>query len=244
MKISELVERTQVPKETIHYYIREGVLRKPRKRCKNAAEYNDAYVDQILLIKKLQDNYYLPLSVIKRIFRKLKTCSRQVQCSFELLSKYFLPLDRLLANEVNGKESFLKATGLGEKWLPRLENWGIITGEHNEKGDVYCHDDVVIAKLVVEMDRLGFGPRTGYDPESLKPVADFMYDYVTRGQKEYFQKTMERLPPDELAEKGAKIVEAMSLFFYHQHRKIIRKEYLRMLKAAEAQPQSQQIPKQ
>jgi DNA-binding IclR family transcriptional regulator len=31
MKISELVKRTGVPKETIHFYIREGLLRKPRK---------------------------------------------------------------------------------------------------------------------------------------------------------------------------------------------------------------------
>ncbi|NNL75879.1 MAG: MerR family DNA-binding transcriptional regulator, partial [Desulfobacterales bacterium] len=31
MKISQLVKRTGVPKETIHFYIREGLLRKPRK---------------------------------------------------------------------------------------------------------------------------------------------------------------------------------------------------------------------
>ena len=30
MKIRELVRKTGVPKETIHYYIREGLLRRPK----------------------------------------------------------------------------------------------------------------------------------------------------------------------------------------------------------------------
>jgi DNA-binding transcriptional MerR regulator len=51
MKISELVKITDVSKETIHYYIREGVLRKPRKTGKNTADYNETHVDQIRTIK-------------------------------------------------------------------------------------------------------------------------------------------------------------------------------------------------
>ena len=55
MKISQLVKRTGVPKETIHFYIREGLLRKPRKSSVNTADYNERYVDQIQLIKDLQN---------------------------------------------------------------------------------------------------------------------------------------------------------------------------------------------
>ena len=65
MKIRELVKRTGVPKETIHFYIREGLLRKPRKSNVNSADYNENYVDQIQLIKNLRDNYYLPIPEIK-----------------------------------------------------------------------------------------------------------------------------------------------------------------------------------
>ena len=67
MKISQLVKRTGVPKETIHFYIREGLLRKPRKSGVNAAEYNESYVDRIRLIKDLRDNFYLPIPEIKKI---------------------------------------------------------------------------------------------------------------------------------------------------------------------------------
>ena len=72
MKISELVKRTGVPKETIHFYIREGLLRKPRKSGVNAADYNEGYIDQILLIKDLRDNYYLPIPEIKKVIKDFK----------------------------------------------------------------------------------------------------------------------------------------------------------------------------
>ncbi|MBT6613032.1 MAG: MerR family transcriptional regulator, partial [Deltaproteobacteria bacterium] len=53
MKISELVKSTGVSKETIHYYIREGLLRKPRKTGRNVAQYGEEYVEQIRTIKAL-----------------------------------------------------------------------------------------------------------------------------------------------------------------------------------------------
>ena len=60
MKISDLVKRTQVSKETIHYYVREGLVPRPRKFAKNLASYNESYVERIRLIKELQDHHFLP----------------------------------------------------------------------------------------------------------------------------------------------------------------------------------------
>jgi DNA-binding transcriptional MerR regulator len=71
MKISEVVKKTKVPKETIHYYVREGLIPKPRKTGKNVANYTEVHVEQILLIKQIQDNFYLPLSLIKKIVKQL-----------------------------------------------------------------------------------------------------------------------------------------------------------------------------
>jgi DNA-binding transcriptional MerR regulator len=233
MKISELVKCTGVPKETIHYYIREGVLRKPRKTRKNTADYNKSYVDQIRIIRGLQDNYFLPLSVIKKIIKHQKRQSRSEQSSFQLQSEYFRPIDKLLSREVTGKEAFRKATGIGRKWLTKMEEWGIITAEFREGQPVYSQDDVIIGKLVVDMDRIGFGPRQGYDPERLSPIADFVRDFVRSSQKDYFQYNLERLSSEELVENGSKFTEIMSLFFYHLYRKLVREEYTRLLKSVE-----------
>jgi DNA-binding transcriptional MerR regulator len=72
MRISELVKKTSVPKETIHFYIREGLLRKPRKSGSNAADYTSGYVDRILLIKELRDSFFLPIPEIKKILKQAR----------------------------------------------------------------------------------------------------------------------------------------------------------------------------
>jgi DNA-binding transcriptional MerR regulator len=232
MKISELAEKTKVPKETIHYYIREGVLPKPRKRARNVADYGESYVEQIRIIKKLQDTYYLPLSVIKRIIKRHTKQPQSEQSSFQLLSDYFGPMDRLLYFEVEGRDAFRKATGLSAYWLDRMEEWRVITAQMRDGVPVFSHDDVIIGKLLVEMDRTGFGPRDGYNPEELKRIVDFVRDWVRGTQKDYYQSNLERIATQEVTEKGSKFTEIMSLFFYHLYRKLVREEYGHMLNSS------------
>ena len=233
MKIRELTERTGIPKETIHYYIREGVLRKPRKIGRNIADYSEGYVEQMRIIKELQDNYFLPLSVIKKIIRKLRRQSISEKSSFELLNAYFKPLDRLLTKEIAGKQAFREATGLSQKWLAKMEEWGVITGDTEDGETAYSQDDVIIGKLLVDMDRIGFGPKDGYEPEDLRRISDFIREYVRSTQKEYYQSNLSRLSSEEFTEKGSKFTEIMSLFFYHLYRKVVREEYRQLLKSTE-----------
>lgn len=72
MKISELATKTKIPKETIHYYVREGLIPKPRKMGSNLAEYNELHAEQIQLIRQIQTHFFLPLSLIKKIVKHLK----------------------------------------------------------------------------------------------------------------------------------------------------------------------------
>ena len=232
MKISELAERTRVPKETIHYYLREGVLRKPRKTGRNIADYNEDYVEQIRIIKQLQEHYFLPLSVIKKIIRRHRRQSSSEKYSLNFLSEYFRPLDRLIARAVTGRETFRETTGLSAKWLGKFEEWGVIGYEMHEGLPVYAPDDVILGKLIVSMDRLGFGPKDGYNPEDLRTIGDFVRDYVRRSQRNFYQTSLERLSPEEIEEKSIKFREVMSLFFYHLYRKLVREEYGRVFKSA------------
>jgi DNA-binding transcriptional MerR regulator len=192
MKISELVKQTGVSKETIHHYIREGLLRKPRKSGKNIADYNQNYVEQILLIKDLRENYYLPLPVIKKIIKGIKKQSSATQFLSQLRNKYFRPVDRLLTKQIVGRETFCEVTGLGRKWLHKAEAWGVITAELRNGQPVFSADDVAIGKLMVDMDRLGFGPRDGFDPKELKHISDFVREYVVSAFKKYYQDNLEK----------------------------------------------------
>lgn len=180
MKIGELVKQTGVSKETIHYYIREGVLRKPKKTGKNTADYGNDYVDQIRTIKALRENYFLPIPVIKKLIKKHKKKSAPEQSSFQFLSEYFRPLDQLFFTGATGRKAFMEVTGLSEKWLSKMEGWGIITAEKKDGDFFYSHEDVVIGKLLVDMDRIGIGPRDGFDPEELNHFTQLFRQMVAK----------------------------------------------------------------
>lgn len=234
MKISQLVKQTGVPKETIHFYIREGLLRKPRKSGVNSAEYNETYVDQIQLIKDLRDNYYLPIPEIKKIIRDFRKQSPSDQAVSQFHSRFFRPAERMFANEIKGRDAFCQETGLGKKWLAKAEEWGVITPDILEDGEVvYSPDDVAVGKLMVNMDRLGFGPKDGFDPEDLRYIGEFVRKYVVDIVKKYYQNNLEKMTSKEYVERANQYHELISLFFYHLYRKFVRESTRRLLEYRE-----------
>jgi DNA-binding transcriptional MerR regulator len=232
MKIGELIKQTGVSKETIHYYMREGVLQKPRKTGKNTADYTDAHVEQIRTIKALRENYYLPIPVIKKLIKKHKKRSHQEKSSFQFLIEKFKPLDQLLSGEgVAGKDTFMDATGLSEKWLSRMEEWGILAPDKKNEEVFYSADNVIIGRLLVEMDRTGIGPRDGFDPRELAKFTNLFRNLVSKNLKRFMQDGWDKMTADQLRKKGSQSTELMSLFFYHMYRKLVKEEYKRYLEA-------------
>jgi len=221
MKISELVDRTKVPKETIHYYMREGLIPRPRKSGRNVMNYTKVHVEQILLIKQIQDNFFLPLSLIKKIVKQVAH-SPELKSLLELRSDFHSPVDQLLQKETVGEEAFREITGLAAEWLAKFEEWRIITFQKSDGKKIYSQDDVIIGKLLVALDNAGFGPKDGFDPENIKRYVDLFRDIVVMAHTSYLKTDLEKFTPEQNLERVIKGRELMSLFFYHLYRKLLR----------------------
>src|SRR5271155_2092273 len=68
LKISELAERSGVSAGTIRHYLREGLLgggEDVLRTSRNMAYYPPDYVERIALIRRLQEERFMPLRVIK-----------------------------------------------------------------------------------------------------------------------------------------------------------------------------------
>ncbi len=219
MKIGELVKRTQTNKQTIHHYIQKGVLRKPRKRGRNTADYGERYVEQIQIIKDLQKNHFLPLAEIKKILQEQRRSNAPDHSKLQFHSEFFKPLDRLLPDEIVGKLAFRKETGLSAKWHNQFEEWNIITPKMRKGKWVYSHDNVIIGKLIVEMGKIGFGPKDGFNPERLKQVSDVFRNAIDAGRDQFMKSFSGVLSPDEMQQKAQTINELMGIYYYHLYRK-------------------------
>lgn len=67
MRISELAAHTDAPVGTIKFYLREGLLPPGQRTSRTAAEYDDAHVQRIRLIRALTDAGGLEIAAVRRI---------------------------------------------------------------------------------------------------------------------------------------------------------------------------------
>src|SRR3546814_13339609 len=67
MRMRELEKKTGVGRETIRYYIREGLLPDPERPTPNSASYCEEHVARLRAIKRLQEERFLPLAIIRTL---------------------------------------------------------------------------------------------------------------------------------------------------------------------------------
>ncbi len=95
LKMSQLAERSGVSAGTIKHYLREGLLPEPVRTSRNMAYYPPEFVERIREIKRLQEQQFLPLKVIKDL---LETRDADRLSRAEVTERYELPrklLDKL-----------------------------------------------------------------------------------------------------------------------------------------------------
>lgn len=224
MKMRDLIRETGVPKQTIHHYLRTGLLPKPKKLGRNVAEYDHRHVERIRLVKELQENFFLPLSVIKKILRKYRNKPGD-QALLRIRGEYFRPLDRLLAGQIRGEEAFLKVTALRPERLAQYEAWGIITPQTVEGEKVYSYDDQVLGKIIAQWREIGLTAEKGFEPYVLKETLDAFREIVERGQRHFLETAARSMSTREAWEVGRVALEVTALYYYHLYLKLARERF-------------------
>ena len=174
--MSELAQRSGVSAGTIKHYLREGLLGDGEagvvRTSRNMAYYPPAYVERITLIKRLQEDRFMPLKVIKGM---LDEDPDRALALVELE-------DRIIERALEQRETARVSPGeiherydLPQNVLERLAELGVLTP--NERG--YDGDDVAIIEAMVRFRAGGFDETLGftvYDTlrfrEALQPLVE------------------------------------------------------------------------
>lgn len=69
-KMSDLVTKTNVPKSTILYYMKEGLLPEAKKLKANVHRYNDEHIELIKYIKYMQEKMGSSIDELKVVLKK------------------------------------------------------------------------------------------------------------------------------------------------------------------------------
>jgi DNA-binding transcriptional MerR regulator len=157
--MSELAERSGVSPGTIRYYLREGLLGEGEdivRTSRNMAYYPPDYVERIALIKRLQEERFMPLRVIRGALREDPD---RVRALIELEDRI---LERALASaEDQGRMSRKAAAeryGVPRNVLDRLADIGVLTP--NARG--YDRDDIAIVEAIASFRAGGYDEALGF----------------------------------------------------------------------------------
>jgi DNA-binding transcriptional MerR regulator len=67
LRMKDLCEQTGLDRQTIHFYIAQGLVPEGQKTGRNMAYYGYEHVDRIKLVRELQHERFLPLKAIRAV---------------------------------------------------------------------------------------------------------------------------------------------------------------------------------
>ena len=175
LKMSELAERSGVSAATIKHYLREGLLGSDEevvRTSRNMAYYPVDFVERVRLIKRLQEERFMPLRVIREL---IETDPDRAARMIELEDRI-----RELAIEARETGRIARAKvretyEVPQNVLERLEELGVLTP--SARG--YDADDVAIIEAISRFRAGGYEEAIGftvYDTlryrEALEPLVE------------------------------------------------------------------------
>ena len=157
--MSELAERTGVSPGTIRYYLREGLLgggEDVLRTSRNMAYYPPHYVERIELIKRLQEERFMPLRVIKGA---LQEDPERVRALVELEDRILEgALERAEAQGRLSRRAAQERYGIPRNVLDRLAEIGVLTP--SRRG--YDRDDLKIIEAIASFRAGGYDETLGF----------------------------------------------------------------------------------
>jgi DNA-binding transcriptional MerR regulator len=158
LKMSELAQRSGVSAGTIKHYLREGLLGSDEevlRTSRNMAYYPEQFVARVQLIKRLQEERFMPLKVIREVL------AQDPERAARLLELEDRILERAIEAGETGRvsRSSVQATyDVPRNVLARLEELGVLT----PNGRGYDADDVAIIEAISRFRAGGYEEAIGF----------------------------------------------------------------------------------
>ncbi len=223
-KMADLCARTGLPRQVVHFYIREGLLPEGRKTGKTMAYYADEHLERLRLIKRLQEERFLPLKAIKALFdEELEAFTPEQREHLAAMATHVR--GEFSAGPTEGRAEALAVArehGLDARDLDELAEVGILrlgTGTDGQR--TLDRRDTALVALFAAFRRAGFTAELDFFPRDLAIYVEGIARIV-RAETELLAARAARVAPERLArmlEEGLPIVHAIVA---HHHENVVR----------------------
>lgn len=211
-RIKDLSDRSGFTRETIRFYTNQGLLPPPVKTSHNMGWYTERHVELLAMIRKLQNERFLPLKAIKSLMLGASEDHDFSDQQVELLGE----LRRLLATEhrdlvVNEDPGQLaKEMGLSRREQKELRDMGFA------QSGVATFSDVEVTRLWLQMKEAGLSEARGFSPKDLAYLIELVDSAVTR-ELDVFQRRIDHMSASEVRKLLDVVIPSINLIFAILH---------------------------
>ncbi len=223
LKMKELAERSGVSTGTIKHYLREGLLGDEDdvlRTSRNMAYYPPEFVDRVRLIKRLQEDRFMPLRLIKGV---LEEDPERAHKLIELEDKI---LERAVARREGERISAAEVRrryDLPRNVLQRLAELGVLSP--NSRG--YDTDDVKIIEAISRFRAGGYDERLGFTVYETLRYREALEPLVQEEVRTLLDRLAGEVDPDRAADIIASGAEPLRELIGAMHSKMLLAELRR-----------------
>ena len=220
MRMRDIEKASGVGRETIRFYIREGLLPEPARASRNSASYGDDHVTRLKAIKRLQEERFLPLAVIRTLL-DADDGDRWLE------PQAFPMLNAMLSARLDQGAMRLPVAAV----IEQLGDDADMIAEHVGTGLVAVDADgsmsardAAIMRSLAELRDIGFTRELGFTGEGMRFYVDFIEWVTTREMRLFFEHTAGQVGEDRallMAERGIAVIN--DLLSQLRTRAILRK---------------------
>ena len=198
LKISQLAERSGVSAGTIKHYLREGLLEGDVvKTSRNMAWYPPEFVERVKLIKRLQEERFMPLRAIRDVLEDdPERAARLVELEDKILERALNAADD---ERVSGAE-IRRRFEVPKNVLDRLAELEVLTP--TTRG--YDRDDVAIIAAISRFRAGGYDEALGFTVFDTLRYREALEPLVA----EEIRVLLDRLAGEVDPDRAAEIIEA------------------------------------
>ncbi len=224
-RMRDLCRLTGLERQAIHFYIKEGLLPPGEKTGRNTALYDEAHVQRLQLIRRLQHERFLPLKAIKALLDQQDDAFTPDQRRFLSHIRDRLPAEWTGAPTgaalVTAPE-VLARTGVEAGDLEALIERGSVRARRGDDGTwLLAEEDVWIVESWAAFRAAGFSRDLGFEATDLSLYDDVVRDLVRR-QAALITPRLAGRDPAEVAEMMLSAMPVVHEYIVRLHRAHIR----------------------
>jgi DNA-binding transcriptional MerR regulator len=223
LKMSELAEASGVSAGTIKHYLREGLLGgddEVVRTSRNMAYYPPGYVERIRLIKRLQEERFMPLRLIRDVLEEDPDRAHAlIDAEDRILER---ALQRREGERVSAAE-VRRRYDLPQNVLDRLEELGVLSP--TSRG--YDPDDVQIVEAMVRFRAGGYDEALGFTVYDTLRYREALQPLVEEEVRTLLDRLAGEVEPDRAAEIIASGAEPLRELVGAVHSKLLLAELRR-----------------